>query len=316
MSIPSAYETTDDLVQDIVNATRLPISQITFTPDALIKFMDQEQKVTLSNIIHSVREDYWVHIYDQQVLTNVFAYKMWPRSLAGTLVDFVFVDGSGNEIQIANLDTSQLKSPSYFAYRPSWQGQGLYLQDDMLMLWPTTFNNTAYKLRQKFERRPNTLTATGNCVQVNSINTTANTILLTMSPPGWAAGQLVDVIDNNPQFVSQNDDLLISNVNGALLTIDPSTPISSTVEPNMWVCPSGTTCVPQIPVEAYPLLMARGGLRVAAAMGDSNAFNVFSKMCEDAGMKIESMLTPRTKGQPKKFVNKNTINYGTLPYYR
>lgn len=316
MSIPSAYETTDDLVLDIINATRLPISQVTFTPQALIRFMDQEQKTTITQLVHSIREDYWVQLYDQQVTTGVFAYKMWPRSVGGALVDFVFVDASGNEIQIANLDTSQLKSPSYFAYRPSWQGQGAYLQNDMVMLWPQTFNNTAYKLRQKFERRPNTLTQAGDCVQVSSINTSTNTITLTMSPPGWAAGQLVDVIDNNPQFVSQNDNLLISNVVGAVLTIDPSTPISTTIMANMWICPAGTTCVPQIPVEAYPLLMARGGLRVAAAMGNSNAFNVFSKMCEDAANKVEQMLTPRVKGQPKKFVNKNTINYGTLPYYR
>lgn len=313
MSVPSPYQTVDDLVQNVINSTRLPINQITFTPTTIIQFMDDEQKTTITNLIKSIRENYWVTLFDQNIETNVYAYDMPPRCTAGALRDFVFVDTSGNEIQIAQLDIDQLKSPSYFAYRPSWQGQGAYLQDAKVMLWPTTYNNTSYQLRQKYERRPSTLTSVDNCVQIVTATVATNTIVLTESPPGWTAGQLVDVISDQPQFTSQGDNRLITSVVGSTITFDSDTPVTDTMAANMWVCPYGTTCIPQVPVEAYPLLMARGGLRIAAALQNSNLFSVFTKMVEAAEANVVQMMTPRVPGQPKKFINKNTSS-GNLPY--
>lgn len=314
--IDSPSQTVDDIVQNIINSTRLPISQVTFTPQNIIGFLQDEQQITVTDIIKKIREDYWLTNYDQQVVQNIFSYSMPPRCTAGALRNFCFVNSAGYEITLPHLDPDQIMTPSFFGYIPTWQGQGAYLQNDKVMLWPLNSNNTAYILRQKYERRPNSLTSIVNCMQITGVNTVANTLTFAGSPP-FTAGMSLDIISSKGQFVSQADDLLVSLVPGGTITIDSSTPIPSTVTIGSWACPSGLTCIPQLPAEGYALLMARGMLRIAAAMQSSNLFNVASKMAEDSAMKLTEMLTPRIAGNPRKFVNKNrgggSFNY---PYYR
>ena len=314
--VNSSVQLVDDLVTNLIASTRLPISQVTFSPANLIAFMQDEQQTTVTDLIKRVREDYWLTNYDQQIVTGQFSYPMPPRCAAGALRDFVFVDASGNEIQVAHLSPDQLKNPNYFAYRPAWQGQGIFLQNDTVNLWPTTFNNSSYKIRQKYDRRPNALTSYANCMQLTNKSVGANTLTFAGSPP-FVNGQRIDLIGITGQFTSQGDDLLISTVVGAVVTLDASTPVTAAMTIGSWACPAGLTCVPQMPAEAYPILLARGMLRVAAAMQNSNLFSVASKMSEDAAAKVMSMITPRVASSPQKFVNKNNIGGPYLgAYYR
>jgi hypothetical protein len=314
--VNSPVQLVDDIVNNIVVSTRLPISQVTFLPAQIIAMMQDEQQTTVEQLIKSVREDYWLTNYDTQIVTGVYQYSMPPRCVAGALRDFVFVDASGNEITVAHLSPDQLKNPNYFAYRPAWQGQGIFLQNDTLNLWPTTFNNSSYKIRQKYDRRPNALTSYGNCMQVTQTSVANNTLTFIGSPP-FSNGQLIDLISITGQFTSQGDNLLIHTVVGAVVTLDPSTPVTSSMTVGSWACPAGLTCVPQMPAEAYPLLLARTMLRIAAALQNSNLFNVASKMCEDAAAKVQAMVTPRVASSPQKFVNKNNIGGPYLgAYYR
>lgn len=314
--VNSSSQTVDDIVQNIIASCRLPISQVTFTPQNIIGFMQDEQQTTIESLINSIREDYWLTNYDQQILTNVYIYGMPPRCTAGALRNFVFVDQSGFEITLPHLDPDQLATPSYFAFRPSWQGQGAFLQNDQVVLWPQTWSNTAYRLRQKYNRRPNSLTSTANCMQITSVDVDNNQIGFVGSPP-FTNGMELDIISIKGQFVSQGDELLISSVVGSVVTFDSSTPITDSVKIGSWACPAGLTCIPQLPAEGYPLLLARGMLRIAAGLQNSNLFSVASKMSEDGSAKVMTMLTPRIQGNPRKFVNKNTIGGPyNFPYYR
>lgn len=314
--VDSPIQTVDDIVNNVVTSCRLPISQVTFTPQNLIGFMQDEQQLTLTKLIKVVREDFWLTNYDQQILTNVYIYPMPPRAAAGSLRNICFVDKSGFEIDCPHLDPDQIKTPSYFAFRPSWQGQGAFLQDASVVLWPQTWSNVAYKLRQKYERRPNSLTSVSNCAQIVGVNVGLNQLTFSSSTP-FKNGQLLDIIGVTGQHTSQGDDLLPLNVNGITITFDPSTPITSAVKIGSWACPAGLTCIPQIPDEAYALLLARVMLRVAAGLQSSNLFSVATKMAEDAADKMTQMITPRVSGSPKKFVNKNVVGGPyNFPYYR
>jgi hypothetical protein len=314
--VDSPSQTVDDIVSNIVASCRLPLSQITFTPQNIIGFLQDEQQTTLTNLIKKVREDYWLTNYDQPIVVGVYSYSMPPRCAAGALRDFVFVDASGFEIHCPHLDPDQIKTPSYFSFRPSWQGQGAFLMNDKVVLWPQTFNNVSYQLRQKYERRPNSLASSANCMQITGVNVGSNQITFAGAPP-FVAAQLIDIISINGQFTSQGDNFLISTVVGSTVTMDSTTPITSTVTIGSWACPAGLTCIPQIPAEAYPLLLARGMLRIAAALQSSNLFSVASKMAEDAASKIMEMVTPRVSGNPRKFVNKNVVGGPySFPYYR
>jgi len=314
--VDTAVQTVDDIVANIIASTRLPISQVTFTNQNIVGFLQDEQQTTITDLIKKVREDYWLANYDQQILPSVYSYGMPPRAAAGSLRNIVFVDPSGYEIDCPHLDPDQIKTPSYFAFRPSWQGQGAFLQNDQVVLWPQTFSNVSYKLRQKYERRPNALTLKANCTPVLTVTVASNQVTITAGTFP-AAASYVDIISQTGQNVSQADSLLVATNSSGTITFDSSTPITSAVTVGSWICPAGLTCIPQLPAEAYPLLLARGMLRIAAALQNSNLFNVASKMSEDAAAKLMTMITPRVSGSPRKFVNKNTIGGPySFPHYR
>lgn len=314
--VNSAVQTVDDVVSNIIASTRLPISQITFTTQNIVGFLQDEQQTTLTDLIKKVREDYWLANYDQAITNNVFSYPMPPRCAAGSLRNIVFLDPAGFEIDCPHLDPDQVKTPSYFAFRPSWQGQGAFLQNDRVVLWPQTFSFTSYQLRQKYERRPNALALIANCAQITGVSVGANQLSFAAATP-FSNAQLVDVISQKGQFPSQGDDLLISNVAGTTITFDSSTPITSSMTIGSWLCPAGLTCIPQMPAEAYALLVARGMLRIAVGLQNQNLFSVSSKMCEDSAAKLMTMITPRVSGSPRKFVNKNVVGGPySFPYYR
>ncbi len=314
--VNSPNQLVDDMVTNVIKSCRLPVSQITYTTQDIVAFLQDEQQLTVTDLIKKVREDYWLTNYDQQIVTGIYSYSMPPRCAAGSLRNFVFVDQSGFEIDCPHLDPDQIKTPSYFAFRPSWQGQGAFLMNDQLVLWPQTWNNTSYLIRQKYERRPNSLTLSANCMQITAVSVAANTLTFSASPP-FSNGQLIDVISSTGQYTSQGDNLSILSVVGAVVTLSASTPVTSSMTVGSWACPAGLTCVPQLPAEGYGLLIARGTLRIAAGLQNSNLFNVASKMSEDAAAKLLSMVTPRVSGSPKKFVNKNTIGGPySFPYYR
>lgn len=317
--LDSPSQTVDDIVNNVIASTRLPISQVTFTPQNIIAMMQDEQQTKIIPLIKKVREDYWLTNYDQQIVQNVYSYAMPPRCSGGGLRDFVLVDPSGYEIQIPHLDPDQLATPSYFAFRPSWQGQGAYLANDRLVFWPQTNTNVNNQLRQKYERRANSLTSIANCMQITGVNVSANQISFVGSPPNppFFNGGLLDIISIVGQHVSQGDNLLISTVIGSTVTFDSSTPISSSVTVGSWACAAGLTCIPQVPDEAYPILLARGMMRIATALQNSNLMNVATKLAEDAYAEIITLFTPRVPGNPRKFVNKNVVGGPySFPYYR
>lgn len=315
----SPYQLSDDLVTSVQRGSRLPLYQNTILPSDILAFLSEETDLSVVPLVHNVREDYWLQNYDQQIQTNVFSYPMPNRAISGALRDIVFVDASGNEIEVAHLDPDQLKTPAYFSYRPAFLSQGAFIQNDQVMLWPTTYNNSAYLLRQKYERRPNTLTLSANCSLITGVNVSANQISFGASPggAGFAVGASLDIISAKGQFQSQGDNLLISALAGSLLTFDPSTPISSSVTVGSWACPAGLTCVPQIPKEGYSLLVQLGIMRVHMAMQNSNGFQVTAKIAEDMKVSLQNLLTPRIPGSPKKFVNRSTW-WGSFsfPWYR
>lgn len=316
--VDSAVELVDDLCAAVVNSSRLPLSQNTFGNQALVGFMNEEQQISVTQILKSIREDYWLANFDQPILPNVFSYPMPPRAAAGALRNIVFVDQGGFEIDCPHLDPDQIKTPSYFGFRPAWQGQGVFLQDDKMVLWPQTISNVAFKLRAKYERRPNQLTLAANCALITAVNVGTQQITVATIPPYIAIiGNAIDVIGTTGQYASQGDGLVISSIGGAVLTISGSTPFTSAVTVGSYVTPAGLTCVPQAPSEAYALYVARGVQRVAIALSNSALNGVVSKLVEDATEKLRSMLTPRVAGSPKKFVNKNVIGGPySFPYYR
>jgi hypothetical protein len=303
-AIPSPYQLTDDCVNSVFRNTALPNSQITYTATDIIAFLNEEQQTTISALVQSIREKYWIQYHDVIINPNVASYIVPQRCIMGALEDIVLVDSSGNEIEIAQLADEQKKVAPFYSFVPIASMRGMYARDDTFNIYPITFPYPAgFIIRFKYARRPSVLVSSTFCGQIMSVNYVTNTVVLSNVPSGWVQGStIVDVINNLPQFTSQSDDNLITGISGTSVTL---TSLPSTVVSGQWLCPQGTTCVPQIPFELYPLLINSACLRVFVSMQNANGFNTMSKVVTAQIDDAKTLLTPRWKGQPKKVVNKN-----------
>lgn len=302
--IPSPYQLVDDCVASVFRNTALPNSQITYEPDDIVAFLNEEQQTTISALVQKIREKYWIQYLDIVINPNVTTYIVPQRAIMGALEDIVLVDSSNNEIEIAQLADEQRKVAPFYSFVPIASMRGMYARDDTFNIYPVTFPFPAgFLIRFKYARRPSIFVESSFCAQVLTVNYSTNVVTVSAVPSGWTEGStLVDIINNFPQFTSHSDDNLITTIAGTSITL---TSLPTTVVTGQWICPAGTTCVPQIPVELYPLLINSACLRVFTSMQNANGFNTMSKVVTAQIDDATALLTPRWKGQPKKIVNKN-----------
>ncbi len=304
MAIPSPYMLVDDCVNSVYRNTALPNSQQTYEPDDIVAFLNEEQQTTISALIQSIRESYWITYYDVVIQPNVSTYIVPQRAIMGALEDIVLVDNAGNEIEIAQLSPEQKKVAPFYSFVPIASMRGIFARDDTFNIYPTTFPYPAgFIIRFKYARRPSVLVQSSFCAQILTVNPATKVVTVSSVPAGWTQGStIIDVINNVPQFTALTDDNLITNISGTSITL---TSCPSTVAIGQWLCPMGTTCVPQIPLELYPLLINAGCLRVFTSMQNANGFNTMAKVVAAQMDDAKTLLTPRWKGQSKKIVNKN-----------
>lgn len=304
MAIPSPYLLVDDCVNSVYRNTALPNSQITYLPADIVAFLNEEQQTTITALVQSIRESYWIQYHDVTIQPNVTTYIVPVRCVMGSLDDIVLVDSSGNEIEIAQLAPEQKKVAPFYSFVPISSMRGIFAKDDSFNIYPTTFPYpSGFIIRFKYARRPSILVQSSFCTQILTVNYGTNVVTVGAVPSGWTANAtIVDIINNLPQFTSQSDDNLITNISGTSITL---TNLPTTVIAGQWLCPQGTTCVPQLPLELYPLLINAACLRVFTSMQNANGFNTMAKVVAAQMDDAKTLLTPRWKGQAKKIVNKN-----------
>jgi len=297
--------TIDDAVTSVQTKYLIPNSQVLFVNTDIIRFLDESLRDVIIPLINSVREEFWVKAYDTTIVSATKSYSIPSRAAGAILRDVVFVDNSGNEIDMQRLSPVQIKSTFPFGFQLPLYTFGYYPQDDQMVLYPSQAQNaTQYTLRMKALRRPNNLVLKANCGQITVIN--GSIITLNVLGDGtWTTATTFDIIPNSPQFVSRADAVTITAINSVALTIT-LTAVPTGLSVGDWVCPSLLSCVPQIPYEAFSLLEQSAILRIAEALGDQSSVAIAQKRFDQLRKDFISLCSPRIQGGTKKIVNRNS----------
>lgn len=306
--------TVDGLVTSLRTKYIQPNSQNLYQDVDVVLFLDECLRDSVLPLILSTQETYFVTYYDQAV-TGASSYTIPQRSAAGALMDIVFVDSTGTEMQLNQLSATQISGSTVFGITLPLYTFGYYLKDDQVILYPQQAQNaTVYTLRMKFYRRPNNLTLTANCGKITAIN--GPIVTLDVVDSTWTTGTTFDVIQNFPQFKSISDGLgitLISNLNITLASVPTGLAVG------MYLCPTGMSCIPQIPYEAFSFLVQCGIERLAESLGDTQGSQVAAKRAEKLAKQLIGIIQPRVQKATKKIINKNNgANLGTMgsPFMR
>lgn len=304
----------DGLITSVRTKYIQPNSQNLFLDTDVVLFLDECLRDTVLPLILSTQETYFVTYFDQAV-SGAASYTIPQRGAAGALMDVVFVNPNGVEMKLNQLSESQIAGSTVFGVTLPLYTFGYFIKNDQVFLYPQqAVSATAYTLRMKFYRRPNNLTLSTNCGLITGI--AGNIVTVNAVDSTWSTSTTFDIIQNFPQFQSVSDGLgctLISNLNITLA----SAPTGLAV--GMYLCPSGMSCIPQIPYEGFSFLVQCAIERLAESLGDTQGAQIAAKRSEKLGKSFMGIIQPRVARGEKKIINRNMgPNLGTLgaPFMR
>jgi hypothetical protein len=304
----------DSLVTKLRNRYINPNSQNLFLDADVVSLLDDALRDTLIPVITSVREEFWVKTQDTPINGSA-SYTIPSNAAGGILRDVVFVDTAGNEIDLQQLSPAHIKSTFPFGQQLPLYTFGYYWKNDQIVPYPNQATNaTGYTLRMKPIRRPNDLTLSTNCGQITNI--AGNVISLGNVPADWRTATTFDIIQNAPQFTAIAEGAAVTNVSGSSITL---TTVPTGLLNGMWVCPTTTSCIPQIPYEGFGLLIECAIVAMCNSMGDSQGSGLHAKEREVFRKDFINLITPRSQLGTKKIVNRNAgLSYGRFgsPFIR
>ena len=297
----------DTLAANVNQRCLNPVSQNTYQLSDIVQLMDQEMSGYLVPLLKKVQQEYFVMNVDQPIVAGQTAYVMPPRAVGNALRDIVLVDASGNEINLNNLMREYVKTSFPYSWVPSIWSFGQYLSGNEINLYNTLIQSyTAYTLRFITERRPGQLTLSSNCGQITAI--TGNVVTLNVVDPTWTTNTTFDIINQLPPFQSIHDDQTITLIAGNQLTFSS---IPKGLAKGQWVCPAMTSCIPQIPYDAFTLLTERTVSTIAEAMDMSQLLAASQRKCTELESNILALIRPREQGSPQVIINKNVAGAWT-----
>lgn len=269
----------------------MPNSQSLFSDDVLVKIATDELWDTVVPFLMASREEYLVKVKNVELAMGEDTIDIPPNSVGMKLRDIAVVTNAGTISEsfwgLPRIEPDQI-STGYVAYT-----SGFYVQANQIILWPNP--NVAQTVRMTYFRRPNELAETSDCGQVTSIDTGLNTLTLGNVPPGWTAGTRIDVISNVPGFDTVFEDLALVTASSPTVELADVTGISV----GDWICPTGESCIPQVPLECHQLLSQACVVKCLESLKDIDGMQIAQAKLNEMFKNFQVMTTPRVDGRPK-----------------
>lgn len=283
-------------------------NQNLLTDNDIVRIASEELQSVVLPFIESVKGEYYTTFDDEPFVQNKSNYVLPTRATGTKLRDVCLLDMQNNEVNLRYIAPEDLKSS--WAYAP--YQFGFYPKDNeiILVLGNNIGSGNYNSVRMIYFRRPNTLcttavidVTTANAGQVISIDAGMNQLTLDFAPPSWTTSTLIDIINSMPPFQSRGDDLVITNISGAVLTFSS---LPSTIQVGDWVSEANFSPIMQIPVEAIRWLETLTSARVLQYTGDP-AWQVFQSQAEQNKKDLNQIICPRVDGSPAKIPVRNSL---------
>jgi len=181
------------------------------------------------------------------------------------------------------------------------------MMDDFVVLHPTPRTNQG-TLRLVYHRRPNDLVLQAACARITSIPNTTD-IVVSALPSTFTLTQLYDFTSYKGGFRTKGDDFTATAIDTGTNTITFGGGLptdENALEIGDWVGLQCQSPVAQIPRELQPVLAQAVAVKCLEALGDRQGMQVAeAKLQQIFDATKNNLLTPRTRGEPRKIVAAN-----------
>jgi hypothetical protein len=292
-----SYTTDNELVPQVQRLAHIPLANVTFQPADICAFGDAECRTALLSQILSVRESYYL-TYSDIAANASGVYAIPYRAVGGRVHDLQMVIGN-SVYQLARIepkDQSDTLNPPTNTYAFYFRGNNIVtlpiLPDGVLRVW--------------YYVRPSNLVAQATCAQVTDFDLVANTVTVAAVPSGYSTGVVIDFTQDQPPFGLLSFDVALTNVVGSIFSVGSGL-VPSTIAIGDWICLAGTTPVPQLPLEFYPLLAQRVSVKILESQGYLTKMAAAQKKLMEMEKDVMSIINPRDEGNPKKITPSRSL---------
>jgi hypothetical protein len=327
---------TEYLIGLVKEKETIPDSGVAYSPDVLLRYLDQSIKGFIVPAIESVLEEHFVVTMDIQVPgipvptpgnipVDVGNSIPIPGESTGLRLRDVYVVGSdGSFFNLPRLTPTQAAAQSFGnpwgPSLPTYSNQlmgGFFLQGNEIQIFPygLASNKT---IRLTYFRSPADLCLVENAGKV--VNVSGDVLTLDKTLTWYPNTTSVDVISGDlphdyvkdasvPTVVYSSyaplRNKILAGVSGNIITLPTGT--GTNVKVGDWVCPNGFSVFAQnIPKELLPALVQKAASMCIHSAGDNSGYQVAEKEFTDMMTLALPLMAPRVIGKPQKIISTNS----------
>lgn len=188
--------TSDDLIESITRKIAAPVSNITFSTDDILRFVNEEFAISLVPSVLSMHEEYFVTTKTVPLVSRQGRYPIPDRAIGMKLRDLFWQDQSGNLFQMSQI-TEEDKA---FFQRSIGANQAIhkyYLEGNDVVLTPNPNTNPTGYLVFVFFLRPNQLVRNSRAATITGFSQT-----VTVNAGSISAGDTINIAGTTLTAVS------------------------------------------------------------------------------------------------------------------
>ncbi len=180
------YLTTNKLIELIALKAALPLTQVTFTEDNFLSFINEQMDMHIIPHIKSFHEDYLIVTELIPTEPGVYRYAIPNRAVGNALRDVCYTEDNRGFSELTRIHTEDVSDFSHYGYLPKFYVEAgeIVLHVDSV---PTGF------LRMAYYARPNEIVSENNAAVVTSISKNKGLVFVDKAPEVFNTNQIYDI---------------------------------------------------------------------------------------------------------------------------
>jgi hypothetical protein len=303
MAVPGYY-TASDLIESAKVRCLVPVDEVTFKEEDLLRFANEEIQNTILPYVLRLKEEFYVVREYLQTSTNKVAYSIPYRAIGNKVRQLYFTNVPNRTGTMNALNRIQPEDIN-FSYAGTDVNQ-FYVENSEITFpvasMPAGYVEMSYYLRPNKLVKASRVGIIADIDRTNGIITVSNNIF----PSNLVSGTQVDFLQSKPIYKNYAWDIDIVAVNTTTkqITVAAASIPEGLVVGDL-IATAGETIVPQIPTELMSFLSQCIALRILEAQGDIDNYKAASEKLKQMSDSLIHLLDSRTEGNPQKFNNNN-----------
>jgi hypothetical protein len=287
--------TADQMVESIKSRIRIPVSQSTYTKAKILSLIDEELERHVVPKIMACRENYFMYEEDTTLVNGQQEYKIPYRAIGGKFKTVKYLNAQSQEQRM-----KQVPYENVYIYQDGDYNEPLfYIKRNSIVIVPTTNNYGSGSIRWGYYLKPSAVIEVSAAAKVASINTVSKVVTTESTPSTITSSTLVDIVRGKGGFECLAIDQTVT-VSGTSITFSS---LPTDLAAGDYICLAQESPFPQIPADIHSYLTLRVCKVILEGLGFFKEAEIIQKDLKEAESVFDTMLTPRTEGNPKKIMN-------------